>query len=94
MNYLEAKKISDELNKKVDETSSALNSEKYTKHKTSMGLIPDSIRQTDEWKKDKLAFNVAFKNLRNFNKIFVKTFKKEIIAERQDPNFRYKKNSK
>lgn len=80
MNYLEAKEISEEMNKRVDTTSNTLNS-KYTQ-RTSLGLIPDSVRNTYEYKSDKLAFDTAFNELKSFNKIYVKTFKKEIRAER------------
>ena len=80
MNYLEAKEISEEMNKRVDTTSNTLNS-KYTQS-TSLGLIPDSVRNTYEYKSDKLAFDTAFNELKSFNKIYVKTFKKEIRAER------------
>jgi len=80
INYSQAKLISESINKRVDITSNALNS-KYTQ-KTSIGTIPDSIRQTIQYKTDKLAFDTAFNELKSFNKIYVKTFKKEIRAER------------
>ena len=47
-----------------------------------MGLTPDHVKASPEWKAYRLAYDTAFAALRNFNGSFVKTFKAEIRAER------------
>jgi hypothetical protein len=51
--------------------------------RNEMGLTPDAVKASLEWKADKAAFNKAFQALRNFNSVFVKTFAKEMRAERR-----------
>jgi hypothetical protein len=53
-----------------------------------MGLVPDRIRETPEYQTVKKAVDKNFAELRNFNGWFVKTFKKEIQADRRN---RYKR---
>ncbi len=48
-----------------------------------MGLTPDHVKATPEWKAYRIAHDTAFAALRNFNGWYVKTFKKEIRAERR-----------
>ena len=48
----------------------------------SMGLTPDHIKASPEWKAYRTAYDTALTALRNFNGWFVKTFKKEYRAER------------
>lgn len=43
-----------------------------------MGLTPDSVKATEAYKIAKKRYNIAFSDLREFNKVFVKTFRKEI----------------
>lgn len=50
------------------------------------GLTPDHVRATSEWKAAKAATDTAFAKLRNFNGAFVKSFAKEIKAERMARN--------
>jgi hypothetical protein len=47
-----------------------------------MGLTPDSVRATSEWRTAKARFDKAFARLRAFNAFFVKKFEKERRAER------------
>lgn len=45
-----------------------------------MGLTPDHIKATPEWKAARSAFDNAFAKVRYFNGRYVKHFKKEIRA--------------
>jgi hypothetical protein len=42
-----------------------------------MGLVPDNIRATPEWKQAKQDFDRSFSELRKFNQWFVKEFRKK-----------------
>jgi hypothetical protein len=50
--------------------------------KGPMGLTPDDVRATPEWKSDKSASDAAMKALRDFNAQYTKKFKTEIISAR------------
>ena len=52
--------------------------------KTPMGLTPDHVKAMPEWKQAKASFDKVFAELRTFNGWFMKTFKKEIQAERKN----------
>jgi hypothetical protein len=60
----------------------------FNKYRIAMGIVPDHIRETPEYQTAKKAVDKNFAELRNFNQWFVKTFKKEIQADRRN---RYKK---
>lgn len=66
------------LDKEVSITSKAL--QKFPRG--AMGLTPDDVKATPEWKAAKKAFDDAFNKLRKFNAVFVKKYKKEIAADR------------
>lgn len=51
--------------------------------KGAMGLTPDAVKATPEWKKAKAELDRAFKELQRFNAHFVKKFAKELREERQ-----------
>lgn len=55
-----------------------------------MGLTPDAVRITPEWPDAKQLFDRAWTNLREFNKIYMKKYKKELWAERQARRSGYK----
>jgi len=42
-----------------------------------MGLTPDSVKATSEWQADYKKFNACMKLAQNFNRMFVREFKKE-----------------
>lgn len=48
-----------------------------------MGLTPDDVLATPEYKAARTAMNKAFAQLRAFNAVYVKQFKKELAAERK-----------
>jgi hypothetical protein len=48
----------------------------------AMGLTPDHVRATPEWRAANGRFKKAFAALRAFNAVYVKMFKKELIAQR------------
>lgn len=50
--------------------------------KHSNGLTKESCKTT-QWRELKNQKEIAFLNLQNFNKVYVKTFKKEIRANRK-----------
>ena len=52
--------------------------------KSEMGMTPDHVKAMPEFKQAKKEFDKAFAELRNFNGWYVKTFKKEIAAERKE----------
>ena len=52
--------------------------------KSEMGTTPDFVKEMPEWPQSKKEFDKAFAELRNFNGWYVKTFKKEITAERKE----------
>ncbi|MGG0308406.1 hypothetical protein ABEY43_06670 [Priestia megaterium] len=79
MTYTEAKEIKNQLENKNDLNSNVLNSFE----KNSMGMTPDHIRATPEYQKTKKEYDLSFAELRNFNGWYVKTFKKEIQADRR-----------
>lgn len=81
MTYQEAKEIKKALEREVDALSSEYE-RKYKPCKLSNGLIPYEISITEEFQELNNKYGTAFKNLQNFNKYFVKTFKKEYAADR------------
>jgi len=48
----------------------------------AMGLTPDHVRATPEWRAARSRFDRAFAAQRAFNAVFVRKFKKEIVAQR------------
>ena len=63
----------DKLNEVLDFANRALG--KYTNG--SMGLTPDHIKRTSEWQADKRAFETSMRNLREFNTVMLRKYKKE-----------------
>jgi hypothetical protein len=49
----------------------------------NMGLTPDDVKNSPEFKSTKRAYDVAFKKLQTLNKTYVKRFKKELAADRK-----------
>jgi hypothetical protein len=47
-----------------------------------MGMTPDSVRATPEWKAAKVARDAAFAALRAFNEVYTRRFKREIALAR------------
>jgi hypothetical protein len=80
MNYLDAVTYKQALYTKNNKASEALKEfDKYGK--SSMGMTPDHVKSMPQWQAAKLAFDVSFAELRNFNGWFAKTFKAEIKKE-------------
>lgn len=52
--------------------------------KGEMGLTPDDVKASAEWKCAKLSFDVSFQNLRNFNQYYTKQFKRELAQMRDE----------
>jgi hypothetical protein len=86
MNYQEAKLYRDEMEKRHKIDSDKL--KEFDQYRIAMGIVPDHIRETPEYQILKKAVDKNFAELRNFNGWYVKTFKKEIQADRKN---RYKR---
>lgn len=86
MNYEEAKLYGLQLEELNDIHSKVLNSFE----KGIMGITPDYVRETPEYKKAEKDFYKSFAELRNFNSWFLKTYKKEYMKERKN---RYKQKT-
>ena len=71
------------LENALDAADKALKAfDKYGKNE--MGMTPDHVKEMPEWQQAKKEFDKAFSELRNFNGWYLKTFKKEIAAERKE----------
>jgi len=86
MNYNEAKIIKQQLEDKNKEDGNKL--KKYDEFVNEIGILPDHIRESNEYQNLKRNFDKSFMELREFNGWFVKKFKKEYRAERAN---RFKK---
>lgn len=77
--------IQDDLNKRMDEASKRL--ELFVQKQggaRANGLTPDSIKQLPEYRKLKQEVDLSFRRLQDFNKQFVKKYKKEIREHYQN----------
>lgn len=79
MTYAEAKQMQETLWQRMTSLGENLN----TFPKGPMGLTPDTVKASPEFKLAKRNFNQAFEQLRMFNKFYLKTFKAEIKADRR-----------
>ena len=75
-----AKAEHDRLDNEMKEASKRLKN--YPTGK--MGLTPDHVKNTTNWKRDKENFDRAFRTLRSYNGVYVKKFKRELKAERDE----------
>lgn len=78
MTYSEAKAIRDQLEAIATRHSDKLN--RYPRG--PMGLTPDHIKASDQWRADYRAYHVAAARFREYNRRFAKAYKAEIRAER------------
>lgn len=76
--YLRAKAARDAIGADVARASAALNRFPVG----PMGLTPDAVKASPEYRAAKMAFDSAFAGQRCFNASFVRTFRREIAAER------------
>lgn len=74
--FTKAKEMQAKLEGACNATSASL--QKYTRN--AMGLVTE---RSSEYLADKKAYDFAFSELRYFNGQFVKSFKKELAAERR-----------
>ena len=58
--------------------------------KGAMGLTPDSVKASREFKLAKAEYEIAFQAVRKFNAVFTKQYRKEIQAARME---RYANNA-
>lgn len=73
----------DQLDSLLDDASAELNKVTGGK-KGNMGLVPDEIKNTPEYKAAKAKVDSAFNALKTFNKTFVKKYKKELRDDRDN----------
>lgn len=78
LTFSQAKATVAELSAELDRTSAAL--DRFPKG--PMGLTPDAVKFSPEYRSAKQAFDTAFAKTRAFNAVFTKTFAKELRAER------------
>lgn len=81
MTYEEAKACKQVLENKNNNDSDNL--KKFDEYRNTIGIVPDHIREIPEYQALKKTFDQSFAELRNFNGWYVKTFKKEIQADRR-----------
>lgn len=86
MSYADAKAAKLRLEEHHKATSDELR--KFDKHKGAMGLTPDHIKATDEWKRAKANYDAATEALRKYNQRFFKLYDKEVKAERREKQTR------
>jgi hypothetical protein len=79
MTFEEAKQLRSKLETQVASTSEAL--QEFPKF--ANGLTPDRVRLGYDYRDAKCAYDLAFRQLRAFNFWFVRTFRKELLAERR-----------
>ena len=78
--YNEAK----EIKKLIDEKCNVLSKKLNSFPKGDMGLVVEEIRLSNEYQSIKREFEKSFKELQEFNKWFMKRFKKEYAKERRE----------
>lgn len=83
MTFEEAKLIRDNLTDTTNEASELLNN-LVKLHRNSLGLVLDNFKETLEYKLAKKNFDIAFRQQRDFNRLFIKQFKKELANERKN----------
>lgn len=84
MTYEEAKEYKQKINEEYDNASE--NIRKFERN--DMGLIPDHIRESQEYQDADYQERVLFAELRRFNSWFLKNFKKEYMKERNAKRFK------
>jgi hypothetical protein len=75
----QARHVADLLWDKAEKASKVL--EKYPRG--PMGMTPDHIKATFQWRLDKAGSDAAIENMRTFNKWYIKYYKRQIYAYRQ-----------
>jgi hypothetical protein len=78
--YTQAKARRDQLEAEADRTGHAL---KALSGGGLMGMTPEHVRATPEWKAAKHTADAAFAALQAFNTVYVRRFKREIGQDRR-----------
>lgn len=79
MNYAEAKEIANKLMEECKVLSEVF----QDFPRGAFNLVTDEAKASQSYKDANKAYIAKFTQLRNFNSFFVKTYKKEIAAERK-----------
>lgn len=82
MNYKEAKQKKVDIEGQVDYLSEQLGN--YKQYQNDMGLLPEDVRNRSDYKNIKLRYDNMFIILQEYNKWFLKEFKKEYLKERAE----------
>lgn len=78
MTYLICKQLTSKAEMEYSDATKEIN--KYPKN--TVGLTPDSVRNTQEWKKSKYRLDKAFTELKYFNSMLTKVYKAEYRKDR------------
>lgn len=79
MTFSEAKAYRDQLEAELERLSAIIN---RFPHDGPMGLTPDHVKLSPEYKSAKLAWDAQFHKLRTFNAAFTREFRDELKRER------------
>lgn len=90
LTFEQYKDTRDMLQMKIDEVSAELH--KFPRG--MMGLVPDDVRVSDEYREKKIRYQSLFNSLRDLNGKYVKIYKKELAAERSSRMRELKSNAK
>jgi hypothetical protein len=80
--YLEQKKIYDELNSEVEKTSKAFRAFLDKHPRGKMNLTPDNVKKMPEFIKLKGAYDKAAAASKRFNLLFTSKYRKELTRDR------------
>ncbi len=80
-NFKAATNQRDRLSASVDEASAKIRA--FDDQRGPMGLLPDSVRLSDEYQSAQAEYGHSFARLRGFNRQYVKIFKKDIQEARR-----------
>ena len=90
LTFEQYKDTRDLLQMKIDEVSAELH--KFPRG--MMGLVPDDVRVSDEYREKKIRYQSLFNSLRDLNGKYVNIYKKELAAERSARLRELKSNAK
>ena len=80
--------IAKEHGKTLDSICSEYSKKLNSYPKNEMGLVIEEVRLSGEYQALKRDFEKSFKELQEFNKWFLKKFKKEYLKDRQQKRFK------
>tara|TARA_R110001599_G_scaffold213055_1_gene410793 strand:- start:30 stop:305 length:276 start_codon:yes stop_codon:yes gene_type:complete len=79
--YQKATEKRDELQRKVEDANKQF--EPFKEYRKSNGSLPGWVKNSGLYYRIQLDYNEKFKDLQDFNTVYVKKYKKEIEADRR-----------